>query len=156
MENVLTVAAYVWDRYRREYGEKIDEMKLHKLMYFAQREALIQNDEPLFDATFRGWKYGPVLRELRQPYQRGTLQQELPEDVIRRIQPVMDLVFEKYAGSPSTSLSRLTHGEISWKKSRKGISPYENSDVEIATDDIRLDAERIQERRRLLEERAAR
>lgn len=156
MENVLNVAAYVCDRYQKEYGKKIDEMKLHKLMYFAQREALIQNDEPLFDATFRGWKYGPVLRELRHPYQEDALPQEIPEDVILHIQPIMDMVFEKYADSPSTSLSRLTHGEISWKKSRKGISPYENSDVEIATDDIRLDAQRIRERRKMLEEHTVR
>ena len=58
MENVMNVAAYITNRYLEEYKQPIDEMKLHKLMYFAQRESFIQNNQPLFDATFYGWKYG--------------------------------------------------------------------------------------------------
>ena len=41
MKDMKTVASYICNRYQREFGEKIDEMKLHKLMYFAQRESLI-------------------------------------------------------------------------------------------------------------------
>lgn len=36
MENVMNVAAYITNRYLEEYKQPIDEMKLHKLMYFAQ------------------------------------------------------------------------------------------------------------------------
>lgn len=151
MENVLDVAAYVCDRYQKTYGEMIDEMKLHKLMYFAQRESLIQTDDALFDAVFHGWKYGPVLKELRKPYQDPTLLPPVPEDMIPRIQSVMDKVFNEYADNSSLSLSRLTHGEISWKRSRKGVSPHDNSDVAIDLEDIRLDAARISKRRRMLE-----
>ena len=42
MAGVLTVAAYICDRYEKEFGEKIDEMKLQKLMYFAQRAAIFE------------------------------------------------------------------------------------------------------------------
>lgn len=38
MENVMNVAAYITNRYLEEYKQPIDEMKLHKLMYFAQLE----------------------------------------------------------------------------------------------------------------------
>ena len=31
MASMLTVAAYICDRYQQDYGQKIDEMKLHKL-----------------------------------------------------------------------------------------------------------------------------
>ena len=41
MEKVLNVAANIMGRYRTKYGEYIDEMKLHKLMYFAQRESTV-------------------------------------------------------------------------------------------------------------------
>lgn len=150
MANVLTVAANICSRYKETYGEKIDEMKLQKMMYFAQREALIQKDEPLFDATFRGWKYGPVLKELRDPYQKDTMPQVSPEEA-EELKPVLDVVFEEFADKDSFSLCRLTHGEISWRKSRKGVSPAANSDKPIQTDDIRLDAKRIKERREMLE-----
>lgn len=155
MEHVLDVAAYICDRYQKTYGKKIDEMKLHKLMYFAQRESLIQTGEALFDATFHGWKYGPVLKELRQPYQDPSLLPPIAEDMIPRIKPVMDRIFDEYADNSSLSLSRLTHGEISWKRSRKGVSPHANSDVAIALEDIRLDAARIAERRKMLEQHTA-
>lgn len=150
MAGVLTVAAYICGRYEREFGEKIDEMKLHKLMYFAQRESLIRTGEPLFRATFRGWKYGPVLKELREPYRDPQLLPRVKEKDAAALAVVMDPVFAEYAAKDSMSLSRLTHGEISWKKSRKGISPAENSDKPMRLEDIRLDADRIRQRRALL------
>lgn len=150
MENVLTVAAYVYNRYNLAYKSKIDEMKLHKMMYFAQRESLIQTDEALFDATFYGWKYGPVLKELRCAYRDDSFMRNVPQDVVLRIKPVVDKVFEDYAEKSSWSLSRLTHGEISWKNSRLGVPQDANSDNAISLDDIRLDAIRIKERREML------
>lgn len=150
MAKMLTVAANICSRYQETYGEKIDEMKLQKMMYFAQREALIQKDEPLFDATFRGWKYGPVLKELRKPYQENSMPQVTAEEA-EELKPVMDVIFDEFADKDSFSLCRLTHGEISWRRSRKGVAPAANSDKPIATDDIRLDAKRIKDRREMLE-----
>ena len=150
MENVMDVAAYICGRYQEAFGEKIDEMKLHKLMYFAQRESLAQTGEPIFDATFRGWKYGPVLTELRKPYQQDQLMKPVDENVARQLSAVMDTVFAEYAQMPSFSLTRLTHGEISWRRSRKGIAPADVSDRPIALEDIRLDAQRIRDRREML------
>lgn len=48
MNDVINIAAYIAKRYLAEYKEEIDEMKLHKLLYFAQREAFILLDQPLF------------------------------------------------------------------------------------------------------------
>lgn len=152
MESLMNVASIVCNRYRSEYGVGIDEMKLHKLLYFAQRESFIQNKEPLFDAVFYGWKFGPVLKEIRNTYRDGALYGIVPDDVIARISPVMDKVFSEYAGKDSWSLSRLTHGETAWKNSRIGIADNENSDNPIKLEDIAKDADRIRERRRMLAE----
>ena len=110
----------------------------------------IQTGEPLFRATFRGWKYGPVLKELREPYQNQELLPTVKEKDAAAKAPVMDRVFSDYAPKDSMSLSRLTHGEISWKRSRKGVTPAENSDKPISLGDIRLDAQRIRDRREKL------
>ena len=56
MERILDVAQYIYDEYKRQSGEVIDEMKLHKLLYFAQRESLAITNEPLFEGDFEGWK----------------------------------------------------------------------------------------------------
>lgn len=147
MENLLDVASYIFNRYYETKGECIDEMKLHKMLYFAQRESLIQNREPLFAETFYGWKFGPILKEIRSAYRENTFLKNICEDVVNRIKPVMDKIFEEYADKESWSLSRLTHGEISWKNSRKGIPDDVNSDNPIDINDIAKDAERVRLRR---------
>ena len=149
MAGMLTVAAYICDRYEKDFGEKIDEMKLQKLMYFAQRESLIRSGKPLFQGTFYGWKYGPVLKDIREPYKEAQLPKVSPKDAAA-LAPVMDAVFAEFADKDSYSLCRLSLGEVSWKNSRKGIPPAENSDNAMKLADIRLDAQRIKTRRELL------
>ena len=146
MENVMNIAAYVSNKYL----QRIDEMKLHKLLYFAQRESLIQTGEPLFDAVFYGWKYGPVLKEVRNAYRDGSIDGLIQNDITEESSSILDSVFKEYAGKDSWSLSRLTHGEISWKNSRVGIPETDNSDRPMQIDDIRADADRIKNRREML------
>lgn len=150
MEDLMKVASYICARYKSQYGYKIDEMKLHKLMYFAQRESLIQDGEPLFDAVFYGWKYGPILKELRNAYKEDLFYRTVSNDIATRILPIMDKIFENYAEKDSWSLSRLTHGELSWKNSRIGVSEGANSDNPMELADIKKDADRIRERRKML------
>lgn len=150
MEDLMNVASYICNRYATEYNCRIDEMKLHKLLYFAQRESLIRNREPLFDAVFYGWKYGPILKEIRFAYRDNLFYTFVSEDVISRIITIMDKIFEEYAGRDSWSLSRLTHGEYAWKNSRKGIPDGVNGNNPMKLEDIRVDADRIRERREIL------
>ena len=147
MLDVVKVASYISRRYEREYGSQIDEMKLHKLLYFAQRESLIQLDRPLFAESFQAWKYGPVLVQIRSLYKQGKLTERLTSEEIAPYQTVFDKVFEQYAPKDAWSLSSITHGEISWQKARVGIPAGENSDTLIALDDIRKDAHHIKLRR---------
>ena len=149
MKDMMTVAAYIYDRYQREFNEKIDEMKLQKLMYFAQRESLIRTGEPMFEGDFYGWRFGPVLKDLRTPYKDESFAPEVTDEDMAGAKEILDEVFKAYAGKDSWSLSRLTHGEICWKRSRKGISPYDRSDNMIPLEDIRLDAKRMKDRREL-------
>ena len=151
MHDMKTAASYLCGRYEEVYDQKIDEMKLHKLMYFAQRESLIRTGEPLFDAEFQGWRFGPVLPALREVYKASDFapleELELGED-----QAALDAVFNEYAETDSWNLSLLSHGEICWKRSRKGIAPHESSSNPIPLEDIRADADRMQKRRALLEQ----
>lgn len=150
MEKVLNVAAHIAQRYFLEFGQQIDEMKLHKLMYFAQRESIIQKGEPLFQATFYGWKYGPVLKEIRSAFKEGVFTAIIPREFKSDCSIILDKIFEEYAGKDSWSLSRLAHGELSWRNSRIGIPEEENSDNPMELKDIESDAKRIKDRRKML------
>lgn len=150
MEDVVKIASYICQRYQHEFGERIDEMKLHKLLYFAQRESLIQLDEPLFSAQFEAWKYGPVLVEIRQLYKDDKLHESLSHESIEKFAKVFDKVFSQYATKDSWSLSILTHGELSWREARQGIGKDEPCSTLMRLEDIRRDAQRIKFRRFVL------
>lgn len=52
MENALNVAKYLYDTYFERFKRPMDEMKMHKLMYFVQRESLMFRKDVLFDEAF--------------------------------------------------------------------------------------------------------
>ena len=152
MKDVMTIASYICSRYQAEQGERIDEMKLHKILYFAQRESLIQTGKPLFEEDFYGWRFGPVLPDIRGTYKDDAFTKTVTDEDLGDDKAIMDYVFENYANKDSWSLSRLTHGEICWKRSRKGVAPNESSNNLIPLDDIRLDADRMRQRRTMLDQ----
>lgn len=148
MAHAPEIAAYIYQRYKKEYDVRIDEMKLHKLLYFAQRESFVQRGEPLFPESFEAWRYGPVMPEIRIMYRMGKLEGDQGSvSVDSSYKPVLDTVFLLYSDKDSWSLSALSHGEYSWRKARSGAEGEVHSTAPICTDDIAKDAERIKIRR---------
>lgn len=151
MESVVNVASYIAERYYLTFGEVISEMKLHKLLYFTQRECLIQKDVPMFAEQFLAWRYGPVMAEIRPLYARGLLTDSLSESAQKEYADVFDFVFKQYAPKDAWSLSRLSHEESSWQNARKGLAADENGSVEMKIVDIYQDAKRAKNRRFLID-----
>lgn len=141
MEKTLCVAKALYDMYYEQKGVYMDEMKMHKLMYFSQRESLMYNNVPLFDGTFFGWKYGPVLKEVRSEYYGSlvpfvSVVGKVSEDTLNLLQSVL----ERYGSLSSWKLSSLSHEEFSWKKARMGLEAGEDGDVELSLDAMKVDA----------------
>lgn len=145
MYNLYDVASYIYFRYKKEYAEQIDEMKFHKVMYFSQRESLIQTGNFLFDGTFYGWKFGHVLKEIRSMYMNNDFHilDNRHIDQTDAFIKIMDKVFSAYVPKSSWTLSMISHNETSWKNTRIGIPDNANGDNIVNNDDIRADAERI-------------
>ena len=152
MESVEKVASYISERYQKEYNQRIDEMKLHKLLYFTQRECIAQTGQPMFDAPFHAWMYGPVLPSIRSLYKRDLLHILPSEESIERYRPIFDEVFKELASTKSIRLSAISHGELSWKRARVGYGKYEESDVPMKLEDILEDAMRYKQRCQMLQE----
>lgn len=146
MVNVKIVASYIYHRYLKEFGVVIDEMKLHKLLYFSQRESFVILEKPMFQELFKAWKYGPVMLEIRDLY-RNKAFEEVSYNSLSQYKQVFDFVFSEYAQRNSWDLSMLTHGEISWKNARGNTPIGENCSNDISTEDIKLDASRIKFKR---------
>ncbi|MBD5275465.1 MAG: SocA family protein [Bacteroides sp.] len=149
------VASYLLNRYKQQFGEVMDEIKLQKLLYFTQREAIIRSGEPMFDGEFRAWKYGPVIIDVHDRYKVNDLTDKMPPESIERWKVCFDYIFSEFAPKKTMNLVSLAHGEKSWTRARTGYGKYDRSDVPMKLSDIYEDAEYRKERRATLPLRRA-
>ena len=142
MEKIINVAQYIFEKYKDISGESIDEMKLHKLLYFSQRECLAITNQPMFEEKFEGWKYGPVCREIRNSITPDGIL-DYDSDISEESKYMINNVIMEYGVFASWKLSKLSHQEISWKKARSGLQDGENGNRYLQLEDIREDAKKV-------------
>lgn len=144
MSKVYDVARYIIFAYETQSGSRYDnsELKLQKLMYLCQREALLLTGEPLFDNQFEGWKHGPVLPELRHFFDENYVPIANSNDLnLTDVEMyVVNNVVAQYGMYEAWYLANLTHDEESWKKSREGLGDGEGGSRKLNIEDIREDA----------------
>lgn len=143
MERAISVARYICDEYRKISGEAIDEMKLHKLLYFSQRESIAITGEPLFNDVFEGWRYGPVCVAVRNDFCQGEIIGSTFEEISAPSAYIVKNIILQYGELASWKLSQISHAEISWINARKGFESHENGDVPLKLADIEKDAEKV-------------
>lgn len=142
MENTLNVAKYLYETYLERFKHPMDEMKMHKLMYFVQRESLMFNKSELFDEPFLGWKYGPVLASVRNEYLKGNMFSSVSGTVSEETKRLVNSVLNRYGAVSSWKLSSLSHNEFSWKCARKGLGSSDNGNVKLTINAMKVDAAR--------------
>lgn len=151
MQNSKCVGKVLYDMYLLRFGKCMDEMKMHKLMYFAQRESLMDTDSLLFDEVFYGWKFGPVLMSVREEYRNAVPYSDVVQAVDEFTKSLLERVMARYAERSSWSLSRLSHDEVSWKHAREGLNPEDNGSVPLTEKMMRVDAVREKAQRKYSE-----
>lgn len=160
MESILDVASYIIKSYERRSHQSIDEMKLHKLLYFSQREHIAITGKPLFSESFESWRFGPVSPLVRENFTKlqpiGN-QENIQDDtdlITSEAAYVVNNVLEQYAGYESWKLSELSHQEISWQNAQKRSGASEQledsvnfreyvSPAEMKLEDIYKDAVKV-------------
>mgnify|MGYP005773781051 CR=1 FL=1 len=142
MEKIIDVAQYLCTAYKNMIGEQIDEMKLHKLLYFAQRESLAILNEPLFAGDFEGWKYGPVCREIWHCFRQEGLK-KVADDVSEECRYLVNNVILEYGSMAAAKLCELSYREKSWLNARQGLKDGEECTKKLSLDDIREDARKV-------------
>uniref|UniRef100_A0AB33JP72 Panacea domain-containing protein n=1 Tax=Prevotella sp. GTC17262 TaxID=3236797 RepID=A0AB33JP72_9BACT len=120
-------------------GCKTDYIKLSKLLYFAQRQALVTYGRTIFDDSFKARTFGPVpaltykvlklvesgddfqensdLKEFASSIKIGnkmvTATREADQSYLSKIEKdILDEVIHKYGAYDSMKLSEMTHDEI--------------------------------------------
>ncbi|MBD5338315.1 MAG: DUF4065 domain-containing protein [Bacteroides sp.] len=145
MLDALKIAGYFAQKYKNKFREEIDEMKLHKLIYFFLRECYVDNACPTIDIALEARQYGPVSLEIREAYKHQMNYGYPSAEELAQFGETMDRVFNSYAGKSSWSLRSLTHGEQAWIEARKRFESGKGALID--KEDIKCDASRIRIRR---------
>jgi uncharacterized phage-associated protein len=97
----------------------ITNMKLQKLLYYAQGTFLALTDEPLFQDDIRKWKFGSVVPSIWRKYKSFDDQPITEEctapEVTETESFLLHKVCEPFAVHSAWQLSEMTHQERSWK-----------------------------------------
>lgn len=153
MQDSKRVGKTLYDMHLARYGQSMDEMKMHKLMYYAQKESLIHTDNFLFDEKFRGWKHGPVLMSVREEYKKPVPYDDIEPTDDEYTKFILEQTLNVYGYRDGWSLSRISHDEISWKHARRGLYPGDNGNTELEENYMRVDAIRERSFREYCERR---
>ena len=134
-------------------SDEITQMKLHKLLYYAQGWYLAVVGKPLLNETITVWKYGPVVPSLyydlkkfgarpidrltrtidRQTGARYSLQID-PDDYV--VRGLLERIWTVYGKLSGRQLSQMTHAPDSpWARVRE--THPDLSGVDIPNEEIR-------------------
>ena len=133
MANLQDVAQYFLYLDSTNEGDGISNLKLQKLVYYAQGFQSAIFDKPLFNEEISAWTHGPVVPELYHQYkQHGSNhippindfdRSSLTQDEFELIEEVYE-VFGQYS---AWKLRNMTHEESPWldHEADAGVIPKE-------------------------------
>lgn len=123
--------------------ENLTQMKLHKLMYYAQGVFLALFSQRLFDEDLLAWKHGPVVRSVYDRFQgKKELNSEVDEkqmvdyEKIARdgnSRMILEAVYEQFGNFSAGQLRNMTHNETPWKEAwaeGEGTSTIKDTTIE--------------------------
>ena len=117
----IDVAEFLLYRANQD-GELITNLKMQKLLYYAQAWFLVNFNKPLFDDPIEAWELGPVIREVYEHYKKFTHTpiiyndrkgQELKNFSEEELEFLNDF-YDKFIGTPAHILVNMTHNEEPW------------------------------------------
>lgn len=125
MVSVRDVAEYLLWLAQNE-DEQLSNLKLQKLLYYAQGHHLARYGVALFDAPIQSWQHGPVIQEIYHAYKKyGSGGIPAPTKVMtHRFRAVeketINRVFDVYGKFAAWTLRNMTHDEPLWQDTKEG------------------------------------
>ena len=120
-----------------EAGDTISNLKIQKMLYYAQGWHLAHFNTPLFDDEIEAWKHGPVVRQVYNEFKKygrdaisfSELDSFDKNTISADEQEFITFVFKRLSRISAWELAELTHKE----------PPYKNNFVEAMNNNIPKD-----------------
>ena len=138
--DVLKMANYLV-AFSRRYGDPISNLKLQKLLYYAEGWYLAIYSKSLFSTSIQAWPRGPVVYPIWKhfsgyrwkPITRPVQTTHLSKRVEKHIEELMGV----YGDFSAYSLENMTHQEEPWIEARQGLQDGERSNRVISRETMR-------------------
>lgn len=120
---VEEIANYFLNKLDAETEDCISNLKLQKLVYYAQGFVMALKNKKLFDEPVEAWEHGPVVRDLYNKYKyKGACaitkdEQELDYNTLENypeLMEILDDVYKVYGQFSAWKLRNMTHEETPW------------------------------------------
>ncbi len=125
----MLVAAYFIAIDELREDADVTQLKLHKLLYFAQANYLASTGYRLFASDIEAFEHGPVVEKIRPHFKQYGRQiivsaddavahnatqdaKELPLDVIE----FLDAVWQRFGQLSASELRQISHDDAPWEK----------------------------------------
>jgi uncharacterized phage-associated protein len=125
MTTARVVAQYLLCKSDPEVGDFISNLKLQKLIYYAQGFHLALHDEKLFEDKILAWEHGPVVESLYHEYKTsGSSALPIPEGFDDSVldfetKELLDEVYLVYGQFSAWKLRNMTHSEEPWCRTER-------------------------------------
>jgi uncharacterized phage-associated protein len=109
--------------------ELLSNLKVQKLIYYAQGIHLAIYGTPIFKEPIVAWAYGPVVRGLYSIYKKygagGILPDESfnPKSIDKETREYLDEIYTAFGQFSATRLMDFTHTDQCWKDAWKDTNP---------------------------------
>lgn len=114
------VARYFVSLVDEEAGDSISNLKVQKLLYYAQGFHLAMYEKPLFPDKIKAWMYGPVVPQVYHLYRDHgsdpiTVEKVDLEKYPEETRELLDEVYSVYGQFTASKLRNMTHQEPPWR-----------------------------------------
>jgi uncharacterized phage-associated protein len=119
----------------RERHIDITNLKLQKLLYYAQAWNLVFKDEELFAEDIEAWIHGPVVPSVFRRFKSfrwNTIDSPVNAVTDDALGSHLVSVLDAYGKFGANQLERLTHEEEPWRIARSGVAPDAPSNAVIS------------------------
>ena len=116
----LASQAFVGDNKERE---GITNLKLQKVLYFAQAYYLSKIGKPLFSDNIEAWEYGPVIPEVYRKYKSHASNPIIYEEDKSSLSDAdkenLKKIWGTFGGYSASRLVDISHAHTPWKEANK-------------------------------------
>lgn len=112
----------------------ISNLKLQKLLYYAQGYSLAMHNTPLFKQDIFAWQHGPVVTEVYEKYKQFdanpiSTSEPLEKELDTEIKDILDTAYFDFGQYSAWKLRALTHSELPWLKASQSKSKISLTDM---------------------------